>query len=62
MSKEIELDDNMHDKLREILYKPHMHQYQSEYSTMIDHGRKHKFSFKSQVNLKEISDETSIYI
>jgi len=60
LAKEHDFDAKIQDLIRETLYSPHIHQYQSEYATMIDHGKKTKFRLiKPKINLEEISDETS---
>jgi hypothetical protein len=60
LAKEYDFNPKIQDLLREILYCPHIHQYQSEYSTMIDHGTKTKFRLiKPKINLEEIPNETS---
>jgi len=60
IAKEYDFNPKVQDLLRETLYCPHIHQYQSEYSTMIDHGTKTKFRLiKPKINLEEIPNETS---
>ena len=60
LAKEHNFDAKIQDLIRETLYCPHIHQYQGEYASMIDHGKKTKFKLtKPKINLEEISDETS---